>query len=152
MFDPATQLLSTLLEPLADGSSDDWGAARAAMQSIEDVEGGLLEVEEDLVLIVEAEDREELTKLLAAWASGETLRPVHDRGVLKRAVKGFRKRLKLQRLDQESRLGGPFSKGERSGITGVEPPDNYGPEIWAELVRTGRLIDAGHRILELPPE
>ena len=152
MFDSATQLLFPLLEPLASGASDDWETVRAAMRVVEEVEGDLMEVEEDLVLIVETEAREELAELLAAWASGERLRPTHDRGVLKRAVKAFRKRLKLQRLDQESRLGGPFSKGESSGITGVEPPDNYGPEVWAELVRTGRLIDAGHRILELPPD
>ena len=152
MFDSATQLLFPLLEPLAAGASDDWEPVREAMRVVEEVEGDLMEVEEDLVLIVETEAREELGELLAAWASGERLRPTHDRGVLKRAVKAFRKRLKLQRLDQESRLGGPFSKGERSGITGVEPPDTYGPEVWAELVRTGRLIDAGHRILELPPE
>ena len=90
--------------------------------------------------------------VLAAWGSGQTLRPVHDRGVLKRAVKAFRKRLKIARLDEESRIGGAFSKGERSGITGVEPPDSYGPDVWAVIVREGRLIEAGHRTLELPPE
>ena len=42
--------------------------------------------------------------------------------------------------------------GERSGITGVEPPDTYGPDVWAELLRTGRLVDGGHHMVELPPE
>lgn len=146
MFDPATHLLCTLLEPLADGSSEDWSSARAALDAADEADGELLS-------IVEGRDAAGLTALLAAWSSGETLRPVHDRGVLKRAVKAFRKRLKLARLDQESRIGGgAFSKGERSGITGVEPPNSYPPDVWAELVRVGRLIDADQRILELPPE
>jgi len=145
MFDPAKHLLCTLLRPLAEGSSDDWPPARAALDAAGEAQGELLEV-------VEARDRAALAKLLSAWESGELLRPVHDRGVLKRAVKAFRKRLKLARLDEESRIGGMFSKGERSGITGVVPPDAYGPDVWAELVRAGRLIDVGRGILELPPE
>lgn len=145
MFDPATHLLFTLLEPLADGSSADWPTARAALDAAGEAEG-------ELLVIVEARDSAALTALLSAWASGETLRPVHDRGVLKRAVKAFRKRLKLTRLDEESRIGGMFSKGERSGITGIEPPDSYGSDVWAELVRVGRLLDASHNTLELPPE
>ncbi|MCB9897373.1 MAG: hypothetical protein H6825_05165 [Planctomycetes bacterium] len=80
------------------------------------------------------------------------MRTEHDRGVLKRALKAFRKRLKLVRLDEESRIGGAFSKGERSGIVSIEPPDSYPRDVWAELVRDGRLRDAGHRMLELPPE
>jgi hypothetical protein len=145
MFDPSTHLLFTLLEPLAGGSSDDWSAARAALDAADEASGEMLD-------IVESRDSAALTALLSAWASGETLRPVHDRGVLKRAVKAFRKRLKITRLDEESRIGGAFSKGERSGITGLGPPDSYGPDVWAELVRVGRLIDAGHNTLELPQE
>jgi hypothetical protein len=145
MFDPATHLLCTLLEPLADGSSSDWSSARSALDTAD-------EAKDELLTIVEAEDSETLKALLAAWASGATVRPVHDRGVLKRALKAFRKRLKIARLDEESRIGGAFSKGERSGITGVEPPDSYPPDVWAELIRAGRLLDGGHKFLELPPE
>jgi len=145
MFDPSTQLLCTLLAPLAEGSSVDWATARAAVDATGEAQG-------ELHAIIEARDSAALETLLKAWASGKILRPVHDREVLKRAVKAFRKRLKLVRLDEESRIGGAFSKGERSGITGIEPPDSYGPDVWAELVRVGRLIDVGHRVLELPPE
>jgi hypothetical protein len=145
VFDRSTQLLCTLLGPLADGSSVDWAAARAALEASGEAPG-------ELHAIVEARDRAALAALLAAWESGKILRPVHDRDVLKRAVKAFRKRLKLVRLDEESRIGGAFSKGERSGITGVAPPDSFGPDVWAELVRVGRMIDVGHGVLELPPE
>ncbi len=145
MFDPSTHLLCTLLAPLADGSSNDWVSARAALDAAR-------EAKDELLVIVEARDTAALTALLAAWKSGRTLRTVHDREVLKRAVKAFRKRLKVTRLDEESRIGGMFSKGERSGITGVAPPDSYGPDIWDTLVRDGRLLDASHGVLELPPE
>ncbi len=145
MFDPATHLLFTLLGPLAEGSSAEWSAARAALDAAGEAQG-------ELLVIVEARDRAALAVLLGAWASGKSLRPVHDREVLMRAVKAFRKRLKLGRLDEESRIGGAFSKGERSGIMGIVPPDSYGPDVWAELVRVGRLLDIGHGVLELPPE
>ena len=145
VFDPSTQLLCTLLAPLAAGSSTDWATARAALDAAGEAQG-------ELLAIVEARDAAGLAALLKAWDSGKTLRPVHDREVLKKAVKAFRKRLKLVRLDEESKLGHVFSKGERSGITGVAPPDQFGPAVWAELVRTGRMLDVGHGVLELPPE
>ena len=65
-------------------------------------------------------------------------------------MKAYRKRLKLVRLDDESSGSrNPLSKGEASGILGVKPPEQYAPEIWAALVRQGRLKDGGHGLLEL---
>jgi hypothetical protein len=56
---------------------------------------------------------------------------------LKRALKAFKKRLKLSRLDDESGLsrGG----GKTSRITGITPPTGHPPGIWEELVRLGKL-------------
>jgi hypothetical protein len=56
---------------------------------------------------------------------------------LKRALKAFKKRLKLARLDDESGLsrGG----GKKSGITGITPPAGHPPGIWEELVALGKL-------------
>jgi hypothetical protein len=56
---------------------------------------------------------------------------------LKRALKAFKKRLKLMKLDEESGLsrGG----GKKSGITGITPPSGHPPGIWDELVATGKL-------------
>ncbi len=55
----------------------------------------------------------------------------------KRALKAFKKRLKLTRLDDESGLsrGG----GKKSGITGITPPTGHPPGIWEELVTLGKL-------------
>jgi len=56
---------------------------------------------------------------------------------LKRALKAFKKRLKLTRLDDESGLsrGG----GKKSEITGITPPTGHPPGIWDELVSMGKL-------------
>ena len=49
----------------------------------------------------------------------------------KRALKAFKKRFKLARLDDESGL----SKGsKRSAIAGITPPSGFPPGVWEELV------------------
>lgn len=55
---------------------------------------------------------------------------------LKKALKAFKKRLKLARLDDESGL----SRGsKRSGIQGITPPTGHPAGIWEELVALGKL-------------
>jgi hypothetical protein len=72
---------------------------------------------------------------------------------LKNALKAFKKRLKMARLDDESRLGhGPMSGGADSGITAVEPPAQFPRAIWEELARQGKLRRAGHGMYELGDE
>jgi hypothetical protein len=70
--------------------------------------------------------------------------------VLKRALKAFRKRLKVTRVDDESRLGyGPMTGGGGSGIVAVTPPDQYPRAVWKELARQGKLKYAGEGMYEL---
>ncbi len=69
---------------------------------------------------------------------------------LKKALRAFRKRLKLTRLDDESRLGhGAMSSGGRSGIVAIPPPTQFPQAVWDELVRQGKLRYAGHGLYEL---
>ena len=69
---------------------------------------------------------------------------------LKRALKAFKKRLKLTALDEDSRLGrGAFSAGAQ-GICAIQPPNQYPPEVWAELCRQDKLRSSGHGLYELP--
>jgi len=69
---------------------------------------------------------------------------------LKQALKAFKKRLKLTRLDEESNLGGgPFSKGRDSGIVAIQPPSQYPRRVWDKLVEQGRLHYAGSGCYEL---
>lgn len=70
--------------------------------------------------------------------------------VLTRALKAFKKRLKLTALDDDSRLGrGPFSGGP-TGVFAIRPPDQFPPEVWEQLCRQGRLRNSGHGLYELP--
>ena len=69
--------------------------------------------------------------------------------LLKKALKAFKKRLKLAQLDDSSTAGGALSSGSK-GLSAVSPPDQYPPDVWKELVRQGRLKDAGYGLCELP--
>jgi hypothetical protein len=69
---------------------------------------------------------------------------------LKQAMKAFKKRLKLTRLDDESGLGGRrLSSGQSSGIVAIQPPSQYPREVWEKLVEQGRLRRAGSGLYEL---
>jgi hypothetical protein len=59
---------------------------------------------------------------------------------LRLAMKAFRKRIKLMRLDDESRMGyGPTSSGQKSGVVAITPPNQFPPAVWKELANQGKL-------------
>jgi hypothetical protein len=58
---------------------------------------------------------------------------------LKKALKAFKKRLKVTRLDDESRLGHSPLSGNRGRIVSIQPPGGFGREIWEELADKGFL-------------
>jgi hypothetical protein len=62
---------------------------------------------------------------------------------LRKAMKAFKKRLKMTQLDDDSKLShGPMSKGG-SKIVSIQPPSGFGREIWEELVDKGFLTRDG---------
>ena len=66
------------------------------------------------------------------------------------AMKAFKRRLKLTRLDEESKIGrNPLTGGNRSGIVAVHPPEQYPQAVWDELARVGKLKSIGHGLYEL---
>jgi hypothetical protein len=70
--------------------------------------------------------------------------------VLQRALKAFKKRLKLTQLDAESSVGvGPMSGGRSSGIVAITPPNQYPRAVWEALVAQGRLKKASPGQYEL---
>ena len=72
---------------------------------------------------------------------------------LDRALKAFKKRLKLTRKDNESSFASrPTTGGRVSGIVAVALPDGFTPEIWGELVRLGKIRRAGAGMYELVPQ
>jgi hypothetical protein len=59
---------------------------------------------------------------------------------LKKALKAFKKRIKLTRLDNDSKVGhGPLSGTGKSEIVAIQPPLGFGKEIWEELADKGFL-------------
>lgn len=69
---------------------------------------------------------------------------------LRNALKAFKKRLKLSRLDDESSLGhGPMSSGRSSGIVAITPPQQYPRTVWDRLVALGKLKYAGQGMYQL---
>ncbi len=71
---------------------------------------------------------------------------------LHKALRAFKKRLKLTQLDDESRLGvGPLKTGHASHVVSIQPPAGFGKEIWEELADKGFLKRDGVGFFELVP-
>ena len=76
--------------------------------------------------------------------------PAARKEELRFAMKAFRKRLKLTKLDDESRIGhGPMSGGGKSGVVAITPPNQFSKDVWEELADQGKLKRAGRGIYEL---
>ena len=151
MFDPQMELLITVftdviarLETAPDNPAP-WMEAAAAL-------GAADEEDEGVQLAIECKELDELRSICDGWLDGSRLMCLHDRDVLKRAMKAYRKSLKITVLDAESSLGGgPMSGGRPSDICGIRPPERYPIQVWNELARQKRLVDAGQGTFELPP-
>ncbi len=153
MIDPNMELLSTVVlatvERLAANPDDE-----AAWQELASARAVTEDDDEDLGLAIEVQDVEALKTLVEEWHSGKRHFPACDRGVLKRAMKAYRKSLKVTQLAAESSLGGgPLSGGSSSKVVGITPPPRYPKAVWLELARQGRLVTDRHRpgVFELPP-
>ena len=70
---------------------------------------------------------------------------------LKRALKAFRKRMKVTMLDDESRLGRSPLSGSNSKIVSIQPPSGFTREVWEELADKGHLKRDGIGFYELVP-
>jgi hypothetical protein len=62
---------------------------------------------------------------------------------LKKAYRAFKKKLKLQQLEDDSKLGRAKTTGARSTILSIQPPAGHGREIWTVLAERGYLKDDG---------
>ncbi len=72
---------------------------------------------------------------------------------LREAMKAFRKRLKLMRLDHESKLGrSPLTSGKDAQFDSILPPDQYPAEVWKVLARKGQLESTGRGFYKLPSQ
>lgn len=84
---------------------------------------------------LEVEPVDDKPKKVAAEIPHETLRT---------AMRAFRKRMKLIRLDHESKLGvGPMSGGKIADFDAILPPNDFPRSVWEALVTEGKLKNAG---------
>ena len=137
--------LRTIRDAAQDGSPTDeqWADAREVFAATQWEDAGI-------EAAFEGRETGELDRRLEEWDGGKQPFPPHDRAVMKRALKAFRKRVKLQQLDEESQLGGgPFSRGQHSSVVAIQPPNGYPAEVWEELARQGRLRDHSDGFFEL---
>jgi hypothetical protein len=59
---------------------------------------------------------------------------------MRKALKAFKKRLKLTRLDDDSKIGhGPLSGTGKVETVAIQPPSGFGRDIWEELADKGYL-------------
>ena len=151
MIDPNMELLSTVVHAAVERLDADpadagaWSDLRSAREATGDDDP-------DLAAALDGEDADTLRLLSEQWRSGKRHLPACDRAVLKRAMKAFRKSLKVKRLDAESKLGGsPMTSGKESDIVGIVPPSRYPQPVWQELVRQKRLVQDRWGTYELPP-
>lgn len=71
--------------------------------------------------------------------------PAFDEVTLKSALTAFKKRHKLTKLDQESKLGAhkPMTGGHKSEGLAIMPPNQFPRAVWEELARQGKIKDSG---------
>ena len=70
----------------------------------------------------------------------------------KQAFHAFKKRLKLTKLDDESRLGGgrPTTGGKKSEVMGIIPPREFPRAVWDALAKEGKIKDMGGGFFKMP--
>ena len=114
--------------------------------------------------IIVARDADTLTALVGALERGdsesfdepqqETVASIdipHE--TRKMAMRAFRKRLKLTRLDHESKLGvGPMSSGRKADVDAILPPREFSTQVWEALVAEGQLKAFGQGFYALAEE
>ena len=70
---------------------------------------------------------------------------------LRKALKAFKKRMKLTQLDDDSKLGRSPLTGSHNTVVSMQPPGGFGKEIWEELADKGYLKRDGIGFYELVP-
>lgn len=69
-----------------------------------------------------------------------------DVDTCRKALRAFRKRLALTRLDEESKISNhsALSSGANSQMSAIVPPTEWPDSVWQELVRQDKLRYVGH--------
>lgn len=72
---------------------------------------------------------------------------------LRNAMRAYRKRMKLTRLDHESKLArSPLSSGKDADFEAIIPPNQFPPEVWRALAAKGDLESTGEGFYRIPTQ
>ena len=92
-------------------------------------------------------------ELAVAEEEPEETLPDVPQETLREAMRAFRKRMKLTKLDHESKLGrSPLTSGKDADFEAILPPHQYKREVWQVLVSRGELEYSGQGFYKLPDE
>ena len=69
---------------------------------------------------------------------------------LDKAFKAFKKRFNVMQLDADSKLSRRIETGVRTKLAGIQPPMEYPRAAYEELVKQGRLKNAGAGLYTMP--
>jgi len=73
--------------------------------------------------------------------------------IKRQAMKAFRRRMKLMRLDHESKLGvGPMTSGKQADFDSILPPREFDAAVWQVLAAEGQLKATGRGFYGLPDD
>jgi hypothetical protein len=73
-----------------------------------------------------------------------------DPKIVKKAFKAYKKKLGLTQLVEDSKVSTrQMTSGSTSSIVAIQPPFDFPPEVWTELVRQGKLKTYGGGLYEL---
>ena len=89
--------------------------------------------------------------VVAAAAASAPPAQEFDAPYLRHAMNQFKRRVKLNKLDDESRIGrSPLTSGRGSGVVAITPPQEFPAAVWEHLAKQGRLKKAGSNMYSMP--
>ena len=152
LIQQAVELRSTITDE-SDGAA--WGAMQKALLAAK-------ADSKDVARAIMGRDMTTLDAILAALKGEEPQQPpapeVPDEPLpdfppdqLRDAMKAFRRRVKLTKLDHESKLGrSPLSTGKDADFDSIMPPREFPEDIWKVLVQQGELEQLGYGFYRIP--
>lgn len=135
------QTLNDLRTPVSPGKAGEhWALAQRLL-------GRMPADQEEVARVCESRDLEGLDSIIAKLEAPATpsasVTSIPDEE-LDRAMRAYKKRLKVMRLADESKLGGrQLTGGRQSEIDAIIPPTEFPRDVWVALAHRGDLKDAG---------
>ncbi len=152
LIQAAADLRATINEE-ADGAA--WGAMQKALlaakadssQVARTIMGRDLKSLDAMLSVLQGHEPE---AEIEADASDAPL-PDFPNDQLRDAMKAFRRRIKLTKLDHESKLGrSPLTSGKNADFDSILPPREFPDDLWKVLVQRGELEQLGYGFYRIP--